>query len=212
MDNYNLRGGGSVIININKMSKGTGKGFTLIELLVVIAILAVLATAVLIVINPGQLIRQGRDSTRISDLAALNSAVSLYLADVATPSLGSACAPTETCTSGTTGRSTGGTCATNTTTTVAGAGWITVDFTSISSGSPLARLPLDPNNGSTNCGSGAQACFYSFICKNSTLEYEISAAMESTKFAAGGGSDVEGNTKDGGDNANAYEVGNNLAL
>ena len=48
------------------------KGFTLIELLVVIAILAVLATAVVVILNPAELVKQGRDSTRISDLAALH--------------------------------------------------------------------------------------------------------------------------------------------
>ncbi len=189
------------------------KGFTLIELLVVIAILAVLAVAVLLVINPAQLIRQARDSTRISDLAALNSAVSLYLADVASPGLGgangTACSSlTEQCAvSGGTPRE-AASCTANTTTTVDGKGWVSVDFEDISSGSPLSRLPLDPNNGSTNCGSGAQACFYSFVC-NST-NYEIDAAMESTKFANGGGSDVE--SKDGGSDANIYEVGNNLNL
>jgi len=57
------------------------KGFTLIELLVVIAIVAVLATAVVVILNPAQLVRQGRDANRISDLAAIHSALALYLSE-----------------------------------------------------------------------------------------------------------------------------------
>ena len=49
------------------------KGFTLIELLIVIAILAVLGVTVTLVLNPAELLRQGRDSTRISDLSSINS-------------------------------------------------------------------------------------------------------------------------------------------
>ncbi|MGC9603563.1 MAG: type II secretion system protein, partial [Minisyncoccia bacterium] len=41
-------------------------GFTLIELLVVIGILGTLATAVVLVLNPAQLLAQARDSTRLS--------------------------------------------------------------------------------------------------------------------------------------------------
>ena len=54
------------------------KGFTLIELLIVIAILAVLSVAVVLVLNPAELLKQARDSTRISDMAAINSASYLY--------------------------------------------------------------------------------------------------------------------------------------
>ncbi len=64
------------------------ESFTLIELLVVIAILAVLATAVILILNPAQLLAQGRDSTRLSDLAALNSALSLFQADQWSQSMG----------------------------------------------------------------------------------------------------------------------------
>ncbi|HXF44175.1 MAG TPA: type II secretion system protein [Candidatus Paceibacterota bacterium] len=191
------------------------KGFTLIELLVVIAILAVLATAVILIINPAELIRQARDSTRISDLAALSSAVSLYLSDVATPYLGgpsTSCSNAARCTSGTTEFFSGIVgCSTYTTTTVDGNGWVSVDFTDISSGSPLSRLPLDPNNGaaSGDCAEdGTAICFYSFGC-NST-NYEINAVMESKKFAKGGGSAVE--NVDGGDQSDIYEVGNKLDL
>ncbi len=181
------------------------RGFTLIELLVVIAILAVLAVAVVVVMNPAELIKQARDTTRISDLAALNSAISLYLSDVASPAIGTAAFCTY-------GSATKGAkeCTASTSTLVTGAGWVTINFTSISSGSPLARLPMDPNNGSTNCGAGADACFYEFIpTDNTTLTYEIDASMESAKYT-NVTTGVE--TTDGGNSATAYEIGNDPGL
>lgn len=177
------------------------KGFTLIELLVVIAILAVLAVAVVLVLNPAELIRQARDTTRISDIAALNSAIALYLADVTSPAVGTAAY----CTSGATTKS-GTACTQSTSTVVTGTGWVTINFTSISSGSPLARLPLDPNNGSTNCGSAGEACFYQYTPGGNTLlTYELATSMESAKYAT-----ME--TTDGGNSSTAYEVGNDPGL
>jgi prepilin-type N-terminal cleavage/methylation domain-containing protein len=54
------------------------RGFTLIELLVVIAIIAILAVVVVLTLNPAQLLASGRDSSRISDMSSLNSAINLY--------------------------------------------------------------------------------------------------------------------------------------
>src|SRR5208337_1332087 len=64
------------------------KGFTLIELLVVIAIIAILAVVVILTLNPAELLRQSRDSNRVSDFATLKSALGLYGADVSTTALG----------------------------------------------------------------------------------------------------------------------------
>jgi len=177
------------------MNTKTKKGFTLIELLVVIAILAVLATAVVIILNPAQLVKQGRDSTRVSDLSALHNALALYLAEVANLTSWTA---TGTCTYGITapGFSTG-TCVTNASTVVTGAGWVNVNFGAISSGSPLSRLPIDPVNDGTN---------YYYYKSSSTLLYEIDANMESNKYATSGAGDVE--SKDQGDQSTWYEIGN----
>ncbi|HEY4526144.1 MAG TPA: prepilin-type N-terminal cleavage/methylation domain-containing protein, partial [Candidatus Paceibacterota bacterium] len=46
--------------------------FTLIELLIVIAIVAILSTVVIITLNPAELLRQSRDSVRLSDLSLMN--------------------------------------------------------------------------------------------------------------------------------------------
>jgi prepilin-type N-terminal cleavage/methylation domain-containing protein len=177
-----------------------GRGFTLIELLIVISIIAVLATAVVLVLNPAELLKQSRDATRISDMSSVNSAISLYLVDAKTPGIGgadnTACSVTSSrCTAaGTSPFSVS--CTTNASTTVDGTGWVTVDFINISSGSPLSRLPLDPVNNTSY--------FYGYAC--SSLNYELNANMESAKFSNGGPSDVE--SKDGGNHNDWYEVGN----
>ena len=181
------------------------KGFTLIELLIVIAILAVLSVAVVVVLNPAELLKQARDSTRISDLASVNSAVALYLTDVASPGLGGA----DNTSCGTAGyRVTVGGAATpfgissllgsaGATTSVDGTGWVAADLMNTTGGSPLGRLPLDPTNNTTY--------YYAYACGSTTqpLWYELDAKLESTKYAGY-------LTTDGGNNANFYEVGNNL--
>lgn len=187
------------------------KGFTLIELLVVIAILAVLAVAVVLVLNPAELIRQARDTTRISDIAAVNSAIALYLADVSTATF----TDTGRCTVGTAqppGMTQ--TCSNSTSTAVNGNGWVPINFGGISSGSPLPRLPIDPvNAASANCdGGGVNVCMYVFASDAETTTYELNANMESDKYESGGGSDVESNDVDGGDDDDWYEVGSALDL
>jgi prepilin-type N-terminal cleavage/methylation domain-containing protein len=57
------------------------RGFTLIELLVVIAIIAVLAIVVVLTLNPAQLLKQSRDSGRLSDMNTITSALNIYNED-----------------------------------------------------------------------------------------------------------------------------------
>jgi len=176
------------------------KGFTLIELLVVIAILAILATVVVLVLNPAELLRQARDSNRISDLGSLHSAISLFLADVTTSTWVSGLR----CTAATTTPPGGGTCTVSTSTAINGTGWVPINFSAISSGSPLGKLPIDPVNDSVN--------FYAYRASTSMGLYKLYANMESAKFSSGGGSDVESNNKDGGNVSNWYEIGSDMTL
>jgi prepilin-type N-terminal cleavage/methylation domain-containing protein len=176
------------------------KGFTLIELLVVIAIVAVLAVVVLLTLNPAQLLKQARDSNRVSDLATLKSALALYLADVSSPTLGTTTNcyvhPSSTITAAGCGRFTGGTATGTASNAVDGSGWIPVNFNSISSGAPISVVPVDPVN---------NASFYYSYRASSSLTYELTAAMESTKYGFGGSGDVV--TNDGGNQTSSYEVG-----
>ena len=182
------------------------RGFTLIELLVVIAILAVLATAVVLVLNPAELIRQGRDSTRLNDMTNIQAALALYLSDAnpATASLGACSATLAKCTYAATasGFTTRTGCTVSTDTTIAGSGWVDVDIGSVSGGSPLSRFPVDPVNDAT--------AFYAYACDNTSKWYELNARMESVKYSSGGGGDAE--SKDGGDSTTIFEVGNDPGL
>ena len=175
------------------------KGFTLIELLIVIAIIAVLATAVTLILNPAELLKQGRDSTRLSDLSTIHTALGLYLADVASPNFSAL----SNCTVGTTSpfNYDSSACTENATTTVDGNGWVAVNFTDISSGSSLSRLPVDPVN---------DAEYYYAYVQTTSETYEINANMESVRYATTTSTSVEDN--DGGDNNDWYEVGNAAGL
>jgi prepilin-type N-terminal cleavage/methylation domain-containing protein len=194
---------------MNRTQKGSlpsqSKGFTLLELLIVIAILAVLATVAVLVINPVEYLRQARDSQRINDLAALKGALDLYTSATTTVSLG-ACLTT----AGSAARCTfaGGTspflspnngnCGVNNTTGVGGGitDWVDVNFASLTGGSPLPKLPLDPTNSTTY--------FYAYACSNTSNTYELDAKLESAKYGPMAASD-------GGNHA-FYEIGSSLAF
>lgn len=60
-------------------------GFTLLELLIVIGILAILAGVVVFVLNPVEILRKSRDTQRISDLAAVKTALGVYTTSTTTP-------------------------------------------------------------------------------------------------------------------------------
>jgi len=223
------------------MNTKNHKGFTLIELLIVIAIIAVLSVVVILSLNPAELLRQARDSNRISDMATMKSAVSLYLADVASPFLGtsSICYISAATSSNLYVPSSGGsfavssTCANwmtmgtttaNVTATTsrsigvagatAGIGWLPVDFNNISSGAPIAQEPIDPVN-----QAGTASCLSTSTLGSCGLFYSYGMSGSNFKLATvmeslkySKGGGNDVETSDGGSNTYVYEGGTNPAL
>ncbi len=185
------------------------KGFTLVELLIVIGILAILTAAVVVILNPAELLRQARDSQRFSDLDSVKNAIALYLVDVSgTLSVSSSTANCfvydgdATVDSCATRFASVGTPVVGTTRAVDGTGWISVDFSAISGGSPLSVLPVDPTHSGIN--------YYAYKGTNSNLTFEINAALESTKYAT-----VKSANDGGAGGASTtviYEVGTDISL
>ncbi len=166
------------------------KGFTLIELLVVIAVVTVLAVTVVVTLNPVELLRQARDSNRTADLASLNKALAIVETEVQGASFGSTSTvyvsiPDSSSTCANLGLPTlpGGysyACVASTSLTkVDGTGWVPVNLTQISSGSPLSRLPVDPVN-TTSTGQ-----YYTY---NPGGSWELTAQLEAAKRVIAPGS------------------------
>ena len=189
------------------------KSFTLIELLIVIAILAILAAAVVIVLNPSEMISESRDSARITGLKSIDKAVSLYTINLPGNSIGSSNTvylslpdSSSTCASYTLPPLTSPwvySCSTAANyQKTDGTGWIPINFNTAPGGSPFSNLPIDPINSATNLQ------YFAYI--PSSNKWEVSGKMESEKFNVLGGNDVV--TGDGGDEPIRLELGSDLTL
>jgi prepilin-type N-terminal cleavage/methylation domain-containing protein len=204
--------------------------FTLIELLIVIAILALLMSIIIITLNPAEMLKKTRDSKRISDLSTLEKALSIFLATkrtvvlgtyqivyVSLPATNSNCSDltlpalptgyTYQCSTEANYRKTDGT------------GWIPVNFESLDVGSPIASLPVDPNNDFSASGSVRNNLFYTYIVSSDAQRFELNVKLESNYY---GFKDRDGYAlkdaaqddlplQDGGDSG-LYERGMDLTL
>ncbi|MDO8442857.1 MAG: prepilin-type N-terminal cleavage/methylation domain-containing protein [bacterium] len=184
------------------------RAFTLIELLIVIGILSILATVVLLVINPAQMIRQSRDGNRLAEINQINKSLLIFqsfggsgmgthtkvyvslpssnadCSDLGLPALGGGY--TYVCSNSTNYRK------------IDGTGWVPVDLTSVqsSAGTLFASLPIDPVN------TVANGYYYTYIPGS----WALSATMESDKYLAINAA------VDGGQVSTRFEVGNEIAL
>jgi len=202
-----------------KQSK-QGRGFTLLELLIVIAIIAILSVILVLVLNPAETLKKSRDAQRISDLNTVKTALGLILTSSTTPYLSAGniyCiggtspklfVSTTGITSGhATGIFTGGINASSTT-SVDGLGWIPVVFSWLTGGSPISNVPLDPINSATSSALVDTSLVYRYACNKTAMTFEVDGRLESDAYTI----DDNKMTKDGGDNANLYEVGTVLTL
>lgn len=160
-------------------------GFTLVELLVVIAIIAILAAVVVLIINPLELTRRGRDAARLTDLANLQQAINVAVQEATGSTQYILC------------DGTAGSCSGNSSTGTRvsdGSGWVKVDLGTSKSVS-IPTLPVDPINTSSNV--------YTYSSNNTG--WEINAVLESDQQSGKMGTD-------GGDDPTVYEVGSDLTI
>src|SRR3989344_4411499 len=139
-------------------------GFTLIELLIVVGILAALSAVIVIVLNPAEVFKQARDSKRLAEIATLKKALNVASLELPSSAQGSpntiyisvpddndTTDPFDDCSgisemppppSGWKYHCVSSANLAHTD----GSGWLPVNFASLSSGSPVSALPIDPVN------------------------------------------------------------------
>lgn len=89
-----------------------------------------------------------------------------------------------------------------------GTGWVPVKLDTVTGGSPISNLPIDPTNTVTTLSTVVLTdLVYRYACfvSGGVQSFELNARLESTEFSTK-------MTKDGGDNASLFEVGTNLKI
>ena len=88
--------------------------------------------------------------------------------------------------------------ASSTVRTITASGWVPVDFTQISTKTPLVLLPVDPINNATY--------YYAYAATSTSGGlFELTAILESSKY-------IPLETKDGGASSTVYEIGTAVNL
>ncbi len=208
----------------------------MLELLIVIAIISVLSVILILVLNPAEILKKSRDTQRLSDLNTLKTALGIYLTATTTPYLAGA-ASNAACKTGSGGGTyasgdkiyysvsndstitdttldngttypTAGQVSSSTFPLTDGTGWLPVNLDSLSGGSPISNLPIDPVNTVTVANVTSADLVYRYACNETSKSFEIDAQLESDAFTV----DDDKRRKDGGNNNNYYEAGTNLKI
>ncbi|PIS04749.1 MAG: hypothetical protein COT81_04800 [Candidatus Buchananbacteria bacterium CG10_big_fil_rev_8_21_14_0_10_42_9] len=214
-------------------------GFTLLELLIVISIIAILSTILIIALNPAETLKKARDVQRLADLAAVKTAISIYITNATSTIYLSGDETSTHCqtTSGTYASgdrvyysvSQAGTSITDTTidggtslqpapiqvATVAeigeidGSGWVPVNLNRITGGSPISAFPADPTNTISTAGAVTTSDLTYRYACQSTLN---TFEIDARLESQAFTSDDNKHTTDGGNNSNVYESGTDLTI
>lgn len=174
--------------------KKTVQGFTLVELLVVIAIIAILASVVVLVINPLELTRRGRDAARLTDLANMQQAINVAVQEATGSGIEDIL-----CVGGLTDDACTGLSTQANSRPSNGTGWVKVDLSSQKSVS-VPTLPVDPTNSAT----------YHYTYCSDGDGYEINTVLESEQQRGKMAND--GGNENATDTTGRYEVGSSLEL
>ena len=93
-----------------------------------------------------------------------------------------------------------------------GTGWLPINFSGITGGSPISSLPIDPTNTLVSpdviTSVTNASLMYRYSCAISPLTYELDAVLESEAYTV---TDKKMET-DGGNNASYYETGTNMFI
>ncbi len=189
-------------------------GFTLVELITVIAVVGALAVAVVLILNPAELMKKAKDVTRLSDLDTLNKSINLFQVNNIDALIGSLntvyVSLPDLALSGNATSSCEGVspalpnlplgwfyrCVSpENLRKTDGTGWIPINF-GASQDAPLAVLPVDPENKSEN------GLYYNYVIGGS---WKLTALFQSESLAKAA-------INDNGVDPGVFEVGTNLSL
>ncbi|MCX5702789.1 MAG: hypothetical protein NTW64_07505 [Candidatus Omnitrophica bacterium] len=138
--------------------------------------------------------KRARDSQRLSDLSTVQTAIGYYLTNISSPSIGGS--TTSYTHYATVTKCDGAGVSVGTTSqAVDETGWIPINFATLTSGSPIPSLPIDPTN--TN------GYHYWYLCDSIDYTFELLAHLESTQYASK-------YLTDGGKLDDMYEVGTKM--